>query len=87
MRIKKGVLQRKKGDGVSLVVSGGGDGFCGVIHSNSTAAFIIKCLKHKTDEKKILAKMKRRFDGDPDEMLADIRSVIAELRRAGVIEG
>ena len=86
MKLKKGVLQRKKGDCISLVINDSGNSFCGVIHSNSTAAFIIKCLKHKTTEKRILAKMKRKFDGDSDEMLADIRSVVDELRRTGVID-
>lgn len=85
MKLKKGVLQRRKGDGVSLVVCDKGDGFCGVIHSNSTVAFIIKCLKRETDEYRILAKMQRRFDGDPDEMLADIRTVLDELRRIGAL--
>lgn len=86
MRLKKGVLQRKNGESVSLVVNRKGGSFSGVIHSNPTAAFIIKCLKHNTTECRILAKMKRKFDGDPDEMLADIRSLISELRAADVIE-
>lgn len=86
MRIKKGVLQRQKGDELALVVNGTSESFCGVIHGNPTAAFIIKCLKHNTTEQRILAKMKRRFDGDPDEMLADIREVIDMLRSSGIIE-
>lgn len=86
MRLKKGVLQRKTGDTIALVVNGGASSFSGVLHSNPTAAFIIKCLKHNTNEKRILAKMKRRFDGDSDEMLEDIRMILDELRKAGVIE-
>ena len=86
MRLKKGVLQRKTGDTIALVVNGDSSSFSGVLHSNPTAAVIIKCLKHNTNEKRILAKMKRRFDGDPDEMLEDIRALLDELRKAGVIE-
>ncbi len=86
MRLKKGVLQKKNGDELSLIVAGSGQAFRGVIHGNSTAAFIIKCLKHRTDEGRILAKMKRRFDGDPEIMLSDIREVIGELRKAELIE-
>lgn len=86
MKLKKGVLQRKSGDTLSLVINGQEGGFRGVIHGNPTAAFIIKCLKHDTNEERILKKMMRRFDGDPEEMLAGIRSVTAELRTAGIIE-
>lgn len=86
MRLKKSVLQRKKGDSLSLVINSSDAGFTGVIHGNPTAAFIIKCLKHNTSEERILAKMKRRFAGDPEEMRADIASIIAELRKADIIE-
>ena len=87
MRLKKGVLQRKTNDSICLVVNSKDCGFSGVIHSNPTAAFIIKCLKHNTTEEKILAKMKRKFDGDPEEMREGIRLIVDELRKADVIEG
>lgn len=86
MRLKKGVLQRKTNDSVSLVVNRDDGSFSGVIHSNPTAAFIIKCLKHNTTEEKILAKMKRKFDGDPEEMREGIRLILDELRKADVID-
>ncbi|MBR5947719.1 MAG: PqqD family protein [Clostridia bacterium] len=86
MKLKKGVLQRKTGDSIALVVNRKDSSFTGVLHSNPTAALIIKCLKHNTNEKRILAKMKRKFDGDPDEMLEDIRAILDELRKANVID-
>lgn len=71
----------------TLLVPTGAAAFHGLVQGNKSVDVILNCLKEETDEEKILAALKDRFDGDEADMRADIADVIARLRAIGAIDG
>ena len=53
---------------------------------NASAAFIISCLKEKTDENAILEKMALKYDGDRQVMADDVSRVVETLRQIGALD-
>lgn len=72
--------------GEHITVSTSGTSFSGLIRSNSTAAFIIECLKNDTTEKAIVDKLLEKYDADRAIVEKDTAAVIAKLRSIGAIE-
>lgn len=73
-------------NGEQLMVSLDSSVFSGLIRSNSTAAFIIDCLRGETDKQGILSAMLEKYNGDPEIMSADIDMVISRLFEIGALE-
>lgn len=84
MKLKKEFITHMSGD-EQLMISAGG-GFCGMVRSNKTAAFIIDMLKEEVTKEDIVSAMLEIYDADEAVISADVDKVIAALRGIGAID-
>lgn len=61
--------------------------FSGLVRSNSTASFIIGCLKQETTQEEIVDAMASEYDAPRDRIAADVAKIIDQLRSIGAIDG
>ena len=73
-------------DGETLLVPTGAAAFNGLVQGNKTVEVILNCLMNDTSEDEIVSCLAERFDGDIEDMRADVRDVIAQLRAIGAID-
>lgn len=85
MKLKDGFITHES-DGEQILIDAGSNNFSGLVKSNSTAAFIVDCLKSETSEKEILEKMLDNYYGDEKAMEDSIKKVIDKLRSIGAID-
>ncbi|MBQ8122182.1 MAG: PqqD family protein [Ruminococcus sp.] len=86
MKLAQGFLTHRSKDGHYMISTGGTD-FSGIVRNNSTAAFIIECLKTDTNEKEIADKVMGHYAGAVRENVEkDIAGVIEKLRSIDAIE-
>lgn len=86
MKLKDEFIVHNVGNETLLVPTGEAS-FHGLVQGNKTVDVILNCLLNDTTEEEILSVMKDRFDGDEEDMRADIADVIAKLRAIGAIDG
>ena len=80
MKLKDGFCTQRISKGQVMVPVGDADtDFRGIVRSNSTAAFVVDCLKEETTRDEILEKLKNTYDGSEEEMAKDLDEVIAKL--------
>lgn len=60
--------------------------FHGLGQGNETVGTILNCLKNNTTEEEIVNALEAKFDGNREEMTADVRSVIEKLKSIGAID-
>lgn len=72
-------------DGQTLIVPTGGADFHGLIQGNKTLSAIAECLTTDTTEDKIVDALCARFDGEREEIKADVHEAIKKLRAIGAI--
>ena len=85
MKLNSGFLTHDDG-GSKLLVSTGASKFSGLVRSNETAGFIIKCLEKETTEAEIVDKMQKKYDGPKEVIEHDVKKIIAQLRKIGAID-
>jgi hypothetical protein len=73
-------------DGSEQIMVGVGTQFNGLVRSNSTAAFIVDCLKSDTTEEEITAKMLEIYDAPKEVISADVSKIIETLKGIGALE-
>ncbi|MBO6014759.1 MAG: PqqD family protein [Oscillospiraceae bacterium] len=73
-------------NGEQFMVATGKSDFSGIVRSNSTAAFIVDCLKSSTDTERIAGAMMEKYEVDRDTARKDAEAVIRKLRSIGAIE-
>lgn len=73
-------------DGEQIMVAAGGSAFQGLVRSNSTAAFIINCLKEETTKEAIIEKMTEFYDAPEEVIAADVANVLEQLKTIGAWE-
>lgn len=71
--------------GEHITVSTTGTKFNGLIRSNSTAGFIIECLKSDITQAEIVDKLLAKYDVDPVTAENDASYLIGKLRSIGAI--
>ncbi len=71
--------------GEHITVSTTGTRFNGLIRSNSTAGFIIECLKSDITQAEIVDKLLAKYDVDPVTAENDAFDLIGKLRSIGAI--
>ena len=86
MKLKDDFLVYPNGDRTVLVPVGR-KSFSGVVKGNKTTAYIFECLKEETSEEEIVRKMREKYDGPAEQIAADVKKVLGELRRIGAITG
>ncbi len=59
--------------------------FKGVVTSNSTAAFIVDCLKNETTKEQIIEKMLEKYDAPRDIIAEDVDKIINALNGIGAL--
>ena len=72
-------------NGEQFMVATGKSDFSGIVRSNSTAAFIVDCLKSETDPDRIVDAMLEKYEVDRDTAGKDAEAVIEKLRSIGAI--
>ena len=85
MKLKDGFVTHEMG-GEQVMVATGSANFSGLVRSNSTAAFIVDCLKEETTRDAIIDTMLKRYDASADVISADVDMVIGKLRSIGALD-
>ena len=85
MKLKNGFITHETA-GEHITVSAGGTSFNGLIRSNSTAGFIVECLKNETTEDAIVDKMLEKYDAPREIIAADVAKIVGELRKIGALD-
>lgn len=87
MKINNDFIIYDMGDEVTLVPTGAAaDDYHGIVRCNSTAAFIINCLKDSTTKEEILEKLMQKYEGDKECMAASIEKTVETLRSINALE-
>lgn len=85
MKLKSTFLSQDIDD-TRFLVPIGGEAFSGIAKGNSSAAFIMDCLKTDTTEEQIVDAMCKKYDAPRDEIAADVHEVLEKLRSIGALE-
>ncbi|WP_298531310.1 PqqD family protein [uncultured Ruminococcus sp.] len=73
--------------GEHYIISTNDTKFKGIVKNNSTAAFIVECLKSDTTQGAVVDKILARYTGvDRGTVEQDVAEVIDKLRSIGAIE-
>ena len=64
----------------------GAEAFSGIARSNKTAAFIVDCLIEETTEEAIVDKMCKKYAAPREQIAADLKEILATLRRINALE-
>lgn len=85
MKLKNEFIVHNVGDETLLVPTADAS-FHGLVQGNKTVDTILGCLQEDTTEEKNLDSLKEKYDGDEEDMRADIADVIKRLRAIGAID-
>ena len=85
MKLNENFIRHQVG-GETLIVPTGSADFHGLIQGNKTLSAIAECLTTDTTEDKIVDALCARFDGDREEIKADVREALKKLREIGAID-
>jgi methyltransferase-like protein len=82
MKLKNGFITHTIGDEQMMVAAGSASRyFHGMVQSNSTAAFIVDCLKQPTTEEAIVDAVLGHYTGvDRAVATKDVREILEKLR-------
>lgn len=85
MKLKKGFITQEI-DGEQIMVSTTDSGFCGLVRSNESAAFIVDCLKQDTTKEDIINVMLGRYDADYKIIEESVDNILNKLRKIGALD-
>ncbi|MER2081210.1 MAG: PqqD family protein [Ruminococcus sp.] len=85
MKLKDTFVQHNM-DGQTVIVPTAGAKFHGLIQGNKTLAAIAECLKNETTEEEVVDTLCARFDGDREDIKADVHEAVRRLREIGAID-
>lgn len=85
MKLKEGFITHNSAD-EHITVTAGNTGFNGMIRSNSTAGFIVECLKNDITRDELIAKMLEKYDAPKAVIEKDTDAVLAKLYEIGAID-
>ena len=69
------------------MISAGGTNFSGLVKNNSTAAFIVECLKKDTTVSEIVDRIMAEYSGAERSVVEkDVEGVIKKLRSIGAVQ-
>lgn len=87
MKLKDGFLMHPDGNETLVVASGPASRvFNGLIRNNATASFIFQQLQHPTTEQAIVDAMVQRYDAPREQIAADVRRMVQQLRDEGLLD-
>lgn len=73
-------------NGKAMVIPLGDADFHGVVQGNKSVGVIFACLERGATEDEIVQALSERFEGDREQMRADVRDVVAKLKSIGAID-
>lgn len=79
-------LSRVDDEFVAVATGEAGKNFSGMVQMNETSAFVLNCLRKRTNLKKLTAALMARYDVSEEEAQRNIEHVLAGLRTAGWLE-
>ncbi len=85
MKLNPNFITQDIGD-VQYLVSGGMDGFNGIVKSNSSAAFIVDCLKDETTKEEIVKAVEDKYDASHEVIEKDVDKILEKLRSIGALQ-
>lgn len=85
MKLKDGFVTHEMG-GEQVMVSTGSVGFAGLVRSNATAAFIVKCLEQDTTRDAVVDALLAKYDVSADIAGRDVDKVLDKLRAIGALD-
>ncbi len=86
MRLKDGFILHEVGEEHMAVATGeAAKSFNGIIRNNETAAYIFELLQKETTEEEIVAAMCARYDAEEAVIAADVATIVARIREAGLL--
>ncbi len=85
MKLNKNFITHISGDD-NMIVSSGASDFAGIVKGNQTAGVIFECLKNETTEEQIVEAVYNEFDAPKEQIEADVKRVLDELRKIGAID-
>ena len=87
MKIRKGFVIRKVGDQqYAVATSDALKHFKGMLKLNEMGAFIFTLLQEDVDTDMVVDRISECFDGDRNEIVADVIDFIEKLRSIDIIE-
>lgn len=84
MKLKEGFITHET-VGEHIMVTAGNTAFNGMVRSNSTAGFIVECLKDDVSKEEIIEKMLEKYDASAEQITKDVEKVLEQLRHIGAI--
>ncbi len=85
MKLKSGFVTQQMGD-EQIMVATGAASFSGLVRSNTTAAYIVDCLKEETSKEQIVAKLLEKYEVTADIAAADVEKILTKLRSIGALD-
>lgn len=85
MKLKNGFVTHEMG-GEQIMVATGDANFSGLVRSNSTAAFMVDCLKEETTREAIIEKILSCYAATEEVVAADVDKVLAKLRSINALD-
>lgn len=73
-------------DGEQVILPVGSAFFSGIVRSNTTAAFIVNCLKKDTTEDGIVDAMLAQYDAPREQIAQDVAEILEKLRSIGALD-
>ena len=87
MKLKEGFILHTVGDEHMVVATGeAGKLFNGLVRNNGTANFIFEQLLQETTEEQIVDAMYEKYDASREQMTADVKRVVNQIREAGFLD-
>ena len=87
MKLRNGFITYNSGSEQIMVAAGAAsDVFRGMVRSNSTAAFIIDCLKDEISRDELADQLCSRYEAPREIIERDLDNVIASLRKIGALD-
>jgi hypothetical protein len=85
MKLKNGFVTHEMG-GEQIMVATGDANFSGLVRSNSTAAFMVDCLKEETTREAIIAKVLSCYIATEEVVAADLDKILTKLRSINALD-
>lgn len=73
-------------DGQSVIVPTAGANFHGLVQGNKTLAAIAECLENDVTEEEIVDTLCARYNGDREDIKADVAEAVKRLSEIGAID-
>ena len=87
MKLRNGFITYSTGDEQIMVAAGNAsEVFRGMVRSNSTAAYIIDCLKEEISPEALADKLTERYDAPREIIVRDLNNVLSSLRKIGALD-